>query len=268
VDAQNPPGLLEQLRTTIEAAKRLLRAHITLAKAEAGEIVDEVKRLVGFVAVALGLLFLVGILVFVGGLLFLCEWLFGSIGWGVLLGSLFLVDVAVVLVLVAIGSGAARTSRDLGIAALIGLVVGLVLALDLAHQGWTTLGNNVAGTIDPGWRTLVVAVVAVGIVGALLGLIGGLRSGGGAAIGGLVGGFVLGAVVGAISAIAIGPQAGAALGVLVALIVWPALMGLGVARTGIDTEGLKNRFMPDETIDETKETIEWVRARLPLAPKS
>jgi hypothetical protein len=39
-------------------------------------------------------------------------------------------------------------------------------------------------------------------------------------------------------------------------------------RTGVDGEALMKRFTPTETIELTKETIEWVRARTPLAPKS
>ena len=39
-------------------------------------------------------------------------------------------------------------------------------------------------------------------------------------------------------------------------------------RTGVDGEALKKKFTPDETIGLTKETIEWVRARMPLVPKS
>ena len=61
---------------------------------------------------------------------------------------------------------------------------------------------------------------------------------------------------------------GAALGVWVALIAWPVFAGRDVLRTGIDGEAIKQRFMPDQTIELTKETIEWARARTPLAPKS
>ena len=39
-------------------------------------------------------------------------------------------------------------------------------------------------------------------------------------------------------------------------------------RTGIDGEAMKKKFMPEATIELTKETIEWVRARTPLVPKS
>jgi hypothetical protein len=41
-----------------------------------------------------------------------------------------------------------------------------------------------------------------------------------------------------------------------------------VAREGIDGDALKARFWPDETITTTKETIEWVRERTPLGPRS
>jgi O-antigen/teichoic acid export membrane protein len=147
-------------------------------------------------------------------------------------------------------------------------VVGVVLALDLTHRGWSSLGDSVLPSLDPAWRATAIAVIVLAIVGSILGLIGGFRRGGGTAIGSAIGLAILGAIVGAITAISIPLQVGAALGVLVALIVWPALTGIGVARRGIDGEALKAKFTPDETIDETKETIEWVRARLPLAPKS
>jgi len=56
--------------------------------------------------------------------------------------------------------------------------------------------------------------------------------------------------------------------VTVGLIAWPSTMGASLARTGVDTDALKQRFWPAATIDTTKETIEWVRARTPLGPRS
>jgi hypothetical protein len=268
VDQQAPPGLREQLLATIEAVKRLAQAHIALARAEAGEIVDEVKRMVGLALGALGLLAVAGFLVLLGGLLFLGEWLFGSIGWGVLHGTLLFLDLALVLGLLALAVPGRRLGRDVAIAAVLGLAAGLVLALDLAHRGWSSLGDQTAGTIDPAWRATVAAVVALAVIGAIIGFVARIRTGFGAAIGAAVGLAILGAVIGVVSAASIDPQVGAALGVLVALVAWPTMSGLGVARTGIDGEALKAKFMPDETIAQTKETIEWVRARVPLAPKS
>ena len=193
-----PPGLRAQIAATIAAVRRLVGAHVALAKTEIGEIVDEVKKMVALIGAAIGLLVMTGMLATVGLMLFLGEWLFGSIGWGVLLGSLFFIDVAVALVLAALGVGTARTLAPIGIAVAATVVVALVLALPL----------NVAG------------------------------------------------------------QVAAALGVLVGLIAWPIAAGIGVARGGIDGEALKARFIPDQTIATTKETIEWVRERTPLGPKS
>ena len=64
------------------------------------------------------------------------------------------------------------------------------------------------------------------------------------------------------------PRVGAAIGVTVGLIAWIGMMGAEVARRGVDTEELKKRFIPQKTIDMTKETIEWARARMPLSRKS
>jgi hypothetical protein len=193
-----PPGLKDQLGSTFGAAKRLGRAHVDLAKAEAGEIAGEVGRMVALIGVALGLLLAVGILLAVGLPLFLAEWLLGSMGWGVLLGSFLLIDLALVVVLVALGVGRGRLTFAFLVAVAIGVALGAVL--------WTW--TSVPTTID------------------------------------------------------------AALGIWVALIAWPVLTGISAARGGIDGEAIKQRFIPDQTIELTKETIEWVRARTPLVPKS
>jgi hypothetical protein len=36
-----------------------------------------------------------------------------------------------------------------------------------------------------------------------------------------------------------------------------------VSRTGIDVEALRRRFTPVQTIDTTKETLEWLQKRMP-----
>jgi MFS family permease len=268
--AGDPPGLRTQVGATFDAGKRLLRAHVELAKTELGEIVDEVKRMVALGGAAIGILLVAALLLFIGGILFLGEWLFGSIGWGVLLGTLFLVDVALVLLLAALDVSGKRIATSFVIAAVVGIGVGLVLGLDVLHQGWQALGDAVASNViaDQATRTPVTAVAGLAIVAGILGFLGGIRSGLGAAIGGLLVAAIVGAIIGWITATPVSAQVGAALGVLVALIAWPILSGLDVARRGIDGEALANKFKPDETINLTKETIEWVRARTPLVPKS
>ena len=195
---ENPPGLRDQAGATFGAAKRLLNAHVNLAKAEAGEIAGEVGRMVALVGLALGLLFTVGILFLVGLPLFLADWLLGSMGWGVLLGTFLLIDLAVVVLLVALGVGGGRQFT----AWLVGVILGVALGAVL----WTWTG--LPQTVD------------------------------------------------------------VALGIWLALVAWPIAAGILVARSGIDGEALKQRFIPDQTIEMTKETIEWAKARMPLAPKS
>jgi hypothetical protein len=248
---------------------RLVAAHVALAKAEFGDILDEVKGVVVLSGVAIGALILAGMILGVGIFLFLGEWLFGSLGWGVLHGPLLLAGVAIAAVLAALGYGGGRIGLNLGIAVLIGVVVGVVLGLDLTNRGWSALGNAMATNVSADIRPLVVGVAALALLGGLIGLVIGARGGGlvGAIVGLLIGAIV-GALLGALTALALGPRVGAAIGVTVALIAWPVLMGIGVARTGIDTDALKKRFYPQATIDTTKETIEWVRKRTPLGPAS
>jgi hypothetical protein len=262
-----PLGLRAQIGATFEAVKRLVRAHVDLAKTEMSEIVDEVKRMVGLFAVAFAMLLLVAMLFLVGGLLFLGEWLFGSIGWGVLLGSLLLLDIALSAALAALDVSAKRIGGAFGAAALLGIVVGVVMAFDLTHRAWTALGDSVASQFDPNTRAVLLAMGITAVVGALLGLVSGLlaRSG---VLARLFAGAVAGLLLGGLTVISIPGTVGAALGVLVALIAWPILAGQDVIRTGIDGEALKKKFTPEATIELTKETIEWVRARTPLVPKS
>lgn len=263
-----PPGLRAQFGATIEAGRRLFRAHVDLAKAELGEIVGEVKRMVALAGVALGAILMAGLLLFVGGLLFFGEWLFGSIGWGVLLGFLLLADVAVIALLMALDQAPAKISSSLLVAVVVGVGVGLLFGLDLTHRGWTSLGDSVASAYDPNTRAVLLAVGAsAGILG-LFGFATGISSGFVNAVGRLIAWAIIGVFVGLLTVVSIPVQVGAALGVMAALIAWPVMAGLEVLRTGVDGEALAKKFTPQQTIDLTKETIEWVRARTPLVPKS
>ncbi|MDQ2966256.1 MAG: hypothetical protein M3R57_10455 [Chloroflexota bacterium] len=248
---------------------RLVAAHVALAKAEFGDILDEIKGVAVLSGVAIGALILASLILGVGIFLFLGEWLFGSLGWGVLHGSLLLGGIAMAAVLAALGYGGGRIGLNLGLAVLIGILVGVVLGLDLTNRGWSALGNAIATNVSADVRPLAVAAATLALLGGLIGLVMGARAGGvGGAIGGLLVGAVVGALLGALTAVALGPRVGAAIGVTVALIAWPVFMGVGVARTGIDTDALKKRFYPETTIETTKETIEWVRKRTPLGPAS
>jgi hypothetical protein len=244
-----------------------VRAHIDLAKAEMEEVGREIGRAGGLAAAAIALLILMSLLVAIGGMLFTGEWLFGSIGWGLLLGAELLITVALTLVLVALyvpGLG-----RDAVIAILPGIAMALVLGLNLPNQLFKAIGDATGLAVDPAVRPLVVGMILVGLLGALIGLIIGARSGGAkGAFGGLFAGAVAGALLGAFLSITFGLRVGIALGIATFLAAWSVLMGLRVQRQGIDLEALKARFIPQTTIDTTKESIEWAKARVGREPKS
>jgi hypothetical protein len=267
--AGRAPGLREQVGATKGAAVGLVKAHVELARAEFADILDEIKHVAVLVGLAFAAVLAVSVLLPIGLSLFLGETLFGSMGWGVLHGTLLLLGLAMAAVLVALGVGGGRIGVDFLIAALSGLAVALALGLNLTNRLWTAVGDSYAANIGPDVRPLIVGALVSALVLGLLGLIAGARGGGfvGAFVG-AVGGAIFGALLGMLTAVALGPRVGAAIGVTVALIIWPVAMSIGVARQGVDTAALKARFWPDETIETTKETIEWVRERTPLGPRS
>ena len=268
-DARDAPGgLRETIAAVRAAAERLVRAHVDLVKTEIGEIAGEIGRLVGLLAVSMGCLFVLGIFLPIGLFLFFGDWLFGSLGWGVLHGALLLIAVAIESAFLAIGIPGRRVGRDLALAALLGIFSGLALALDLTNRGWTEVGVRLLPEADPVTRPLLVAVVAIAIVGGVIGFVLGWPRGGGATAAGLLGGVLVGALIGALTAVALGPRVGSAVGVTVGLIAWPTLTAFTVVRQGIDVDALKARFYPEASIETAKETIAWVRERMPLGPKS
>jgi hypothetical protein len=317
--------------------KRLVGAHVELGKAEVGEVVDEVKRVAVYAGIAIAVAIAAGLLLAVGLPLFLGEWIFGSIGWGILHGLLLLLGIGVTAVVLALGVGTAAVGRSVATAAVTGVVVGLALGLNLTNRGWGLAGDALLPLSDEGARPLAAALIVLPIVAAaflgLLGLIRASREGEAGSVGvpargvaalptalfvgwlaafvyaysarvawpdlslivvgvigfiatlvvlaviggwrpgrGLVSGLSLGTVLGLIlavlTAIAFGGRVGAAIGVATGLAVWSGMMAVEIMQRGVDGEELKKRFVPQKTIDMTKETIEWVRARTPLSRRS
>ena len=259
-------GLFAQLRATRDAAMAMVRAHIDLAKAEMREIGGEIGRAVGLVAGALGCLTFLLLLLFVGGILFLGEWVFGSIGWGLLLGSEALLVIALSMLLAAVRAGGAK--RAAITAGVTGLILIVVLGFSLTNLLWTAVGTALLPGIESGVRPLATGTLIVAVIGFVIGLIVGAKLGKakGAAAGGGIG-ILAGALLGAFTAITIGPRVGIALAIAVSLVVFAATWG-ALARTRIDMDELKKRFIPQATIDTTRETIEWAKQQNPLAPRS
>ena len=256
------------MKATIDAGRGMIDAHVALARAEFEEIGDEVKRVAALGGMAAGILVFLGFFFPIGLLLFLGEWLFGSIGWGLLLFTELGVAVALTAIVVALGVPGSKIGPAFIVGFIVAVVLGLVLAFALTNEGWTRLGDSVLPGVEAGFRPLGTAMAFSAAVVGVIGLILGARAGGvGGAIGGLIGGAILGVLVGALSAIRFGSGPGVALGIAVGGIVWIALVARALMQVGIDGDKLKARFWPSQTIDTTKETIEWVRTRTPLGPR-
>lgn len=269
VPAPGPPpaGLREQLARTIWAARRLLGAHVALARLELAAVGREIGQLAGKLAAALALVILfVGILVPVGSALFLGEWLFGSMAWGIAQGALGAIALAVVLVISALRVSTGRIIAATLLAFVVGLLVAVSLGLGWAHEGWRALGDSVLAGVDPANRLLLAAVLFTGGLLAVIGLLVGARLAAPGervmgAVFGLLAGVVAGALVGALTAISYTLQVAIAVAVVVGLVCW-SIFGLLTLR-GHDWEAFRNRFIPSATIDNTQETLEWIRTRIP-----
>jgi hypothetical protein len=192
-----PPGLRRQLGATRDAVIALVRAHIDLARAEASEIGGEVQSVAVAAGIAIGALILVAFLVPIGTTLFLGEWLFGSMGWGVLLGTEALVLLGTAAVLGSVGAG--RVGRAIALAFLAGLLGAILLGTNAPNRLYVAIAEQFGPGIDPGWAALVAGLVSGVVIGGLLGLLAGARRGTrGDAGAGLVGGAILGGVFGAL----------------------------------------------------------------------
>ncbi len=248
------------IRSVRDSGLLLVKAHIDLARAEAAAIAGEVARVAAFIGIAIVIVLFAITLAVVGTSLFLGEWILGSLGWGVLHGVLLFIAIAVACVLLAVGVSGGRVVGAFVLALIVGILVGVLMALGLPNQAYTSIGESVMPGIEPGVRPLLVGVLILGGLGLLLGVIAALRDGGGGAA---VVGLVVGAVIGAISAATPGIQVGAGIGIAVGYLTWIGLMVLDVSRSGIDVEALKAKFIPSQTIETSKETLEWLQSKMP-----
>ncbi len=255
----------DQLKATRDAALALVLAHVELAKAEAGQIAGEVGRVAALGALAIVLVIFAVFLFVIGVSLGVGEWILGSMGWGVLHGVLLFLSVAMAAVLGGLGTSPRRIGGALLVSIVVAIVLGVVLGLNLLNHLYTAVGDRLGLAVDPGIRPLLVGMVLIGFLGLLAGIAAAVMmdaSAGGRFVA-LAGMTVLSVVVGAFTAITFGPQIGAGIGIAVGYVTWIVLMGIDVMRTGIDLEALKNRFYPVQTIDTSKETLEWLQKRMP-----
>jgi hypothetical protein len=256
-----PPGVRDQTSKTFAAGVDLLKAHVELAKAEASEIGSEGGRFAGLAAAALALVLFAATLAVLGTSMFLGEWLFGSLGWGVLHGVLTFIAVAVTLVLLAVRVDPVRIARALVIGLAVAVLASVILGLGLLNQLYVRIGDTLGLAIDPAVRPLVVGMGVGALVGLMIAILVASRITRPNWVAAVAAGVVFGILIGAFTSITFGPQIGVAIGITLGLLAWAAAMGLDVYQTGIDIESLKARYTPTLTIETSKETLEWLQQR-------
>jgi hypothetical protein len=220
---------------------------------------------VALAALAIAVILVATLLAVLGTSLFLAEWLLGSMGWGVMHGILLAVAIAVAAGLLAVGFPGGRVLRGLLVAVVVALAAGGALGLELPNQLYRGVGESAGLSVEPGVRPLVAGLLLGALIGLLIGIAAAvtLAGSGSGRFASVIGFVVVGAMIGAFSAITFGPQVGAAVGITIGYLTWIGLMGVDVVRIGIDADALKERFYPSQTIETSKETLEWLQKRMP-----
>jgi hypothetical protein len=263
-----PPGntsLLDQFQKTRESFMALVQAHITLLKAELNDILGEVKTLATQAGIAIAIAHMTAHMRDVGGLLFLGEWLFGSIGWGFAHGILLGIGILVALALAMVGSRARYATISFVVALIVTILVALLCGLNVAYDAANATAGNLAAPFGtPGVVALLGGMVLGGLLFALLLARAWGRRG---IIIGLILGIVLGARAGWLIAGAPWtwpPAIGFA--ILIGLIVWPMLHVI-LAYPHLDPAERFAKLQPKQSIEAMNETREWLeeqwQTRLP-----
>ncbi|MEO8625975.1 MAG: hypothetical protein ABI452_04680 [Candidatus Limnocylindrales bacterium] len=250
------PGLGAQFGRTRAAFVGLFRAHLDLLKAEISEIIGQIKLIATLAGIALGILLMTSTLLYVGGFLFLGEWLFGSIGWGLAHGVLLGFALIVILIMAIVGA-----SRR---AALVSFFVALLVTIGVAwlcgsNAAYDAANNAAAQLAFPVNSTVAVALVAGALIGAILfALMLGRLAGRVGFIGGLVVGALLGLPLGwliAASPWTWPPAIGFA--ITLGLILWP-IFDVVLALPGLDPGARFAKLYPRQSIDAANETRAWL----------
>lgn len=251
----------------------LIGAHRELLMAEVKEAGKQVAIIAGLAGVAMVLSLLAGILLYVGSLLFLGEWLFGSIGWGVLDGFLLTMCFVVPIGLNLAGGWWGDWVRGLATGLVVGIVIGIVLSTNVLHNSavWLAQQLQPSLSIDFTWLVWLTPAVVVGLAIGVVGFALGLRKGGWrVGLGLFVVVFILSfPFVGFYAATPFSTQVAAAFAVTFWLILWMALSAVFAVRRGLNPKKRYDKLVPRESMAQfaaTRAYLEqqWQRQRKKL----
>lgn len=261
------PGVFEAVRQLRDGGRRLADAHIELLRAELTIAGRELGIVIAMAVGILALAIVAGLLLVIGTSLFLGEWLFGSMAWGIVHGVLFFVAIIVPLALDLAGGRRDAFARGLVTAVVVTLLLWLLFASNVLRDTAVNVGRSLEASlaIEPAFLpTLVGLVAGAAVLGVVL-LVLGLRQGGALRL--LIAGALVGAVIGAIlGSVTFDTKGALAVALTIGLIAWIAVTVLVAVRMGFDPEGRYEAMVPRESMamaEDTKAFLErqWRRQR-------
>jgi hypothetical protein len=195
------------------------------------------------------------VLVAVGTTLFLGEWIFGSIGWGVVHGALLSAFAIVVMALVLVEAPRSVLVRGVSSGVVLAVLVSVILGANLCRQGATWLVEQLQAGPLPGlpsdWGPAIVGAVVGALALGIIGLAGSL----GTAFTGLVAGALLGLWL---AGMTFSWQGAVAVGVSVGFASAMAIMGWLATRADFDPSARFRRLYPQQSIEAAQQTKVWL----------
>jgi hypothetical protein len=275
-DAQAPPpeeekaepGVGEAIGGVRAAAMRMLDAHIALLRAELQITGKELGIIAGLAGGALVITMLVLGLLYVGGFLFIGEWLFGSMGWGIIHGTL--VGVAFIgLAGINLAGGDVRAYAG---GAAIGVGVTVVLAAlllsNVGNEGGEAVSRWFREELVPDsdlpfgseWVTTLGGLAIGAIIGGVVALIANWRAQFDHPFGLLLTGLAAGGFVGAIYVSTRYDAVDGVMGmtIMIGLLTWVVAGIVLAVRRGFDPEARYANLVPRESLAAFESTKAFV----------
>ena len=258
-DGDDAPGVGAAIGGARAAFRRMLDAHLALLRAELSVAGRELGLIIGLAVAALTIALLTFVLIYVGTWLFLGEWLFGSMGWGILHGTLLAGALISGIAIDLAGGWMGAYRRGFVIGVVTTVLLSLLFASNLLRTGAVETAEALESTIPlhpnllPTLVGLVVGAIVVGLIGLFAARDTQWRSQA------LIAGLIIGALFGAILGSAIFDDPGAvAIGMTVGLLVWIVAAWALAARHGFDPERRYARLVPRESMAAFETTREFL----------
>jgi hypothetical protein len=271
------PGVSEAVGGVRAAFMRMLDAHITLLRAELAITGKELGIILGLALGAVVIAVLAAILLYVGSFLFFGELLFGSMGWGIIHGTLLAAAVVGFVAINLAGGQVGRYGWGAAIGVAVAVVFAAVLLSNVGNTGGEAIKDRLSDTFvtedlpfGEAWLVTLSGLVLGGLVALIIAAVIGWRSQlrGGALIGASVAGFLLGGFVGAIwlSTRYAAPDGVLGLAITIGFLTWIIAGAILAARAGFDPEARYANLVPRESIaafEQTKDFMseQWERQK-------